>query len=306
MKNHESHNQASLPHNIGGHMLYRKEFDYDEDLNPIFVKTFDPSLISDKTKIPGMIAELDHEASMYDYVRSSGFEYLPEVIEYDHHSLRISAYLEQEGWHWNVPEDRVQAVEYSEDILAAIDEIDNIPIIGQSKFSSPRLFIENGWNKVLEPETNEKILDKIETEIPKLHDQSRKGAEELARIVKDGARDLADLAIEAYMRRDDHLGHFDARPSNIGWHPELGVKIIDWSWASNTSTNSDSTMFLIDAHKADFETRELPSFYDKFDRRHAALFIGYWLARSIAPAQDPNVRFHQFAAAATATTLIKD
>ena len=63
-------------------------------------------------------------------------------------------------------------------------------------------------------------------------------------------------------------------------------------------------MFIIDLHKAGIDVSDYLD--DNFDENHAKLLIGYWLARSAEPAYNNsgNVRFHQFASAVSAASLL--
>lgn len=297
-------NQPGVSPAIGGHMLYHKHIEITPEGVPIFVKAFDPNLLTMPEKGPGMQAELAHEARMYQYLHDQAFDRMPEDFSYADDTLRIRAYLPEDGWQWDVPSDLATASTYASEVLDTLDGLQSIPPLSTPHPSTTSLFVEKGWPLLRKPEHQALVTSKIDAFAPFLHTQSAEGAEALQRVLHTGVETLANLALTAAQQEHTQLGHFDARPSNIAWHPTEGVRIIDWSWASNTSPHSDSTMFLIDVHKADFETRNLPSFEIDFNRGHAALFIGYWLARCVMPAPDLTVRFHQFASAATAMTLL--
>lgn len=288
---------------IGGHMLYDKRFETGADGVSRFVKEFRLELLTDPTKADGMRAELAHEAALYQHLSSHGFADMPEDFEYEDHRLSIRAYLPEDGWLWEPPTDDT-VVQYAGDILDSLDSLADIAPLTISHESSTNLFLRKGWPKLFIPEVRNAVLSRMDMFEPHLHEFSRAGSLVLRDILVGSETDWPELATNAALRPATQLGHFDARPSNVAWHPEHGVRIIDWSWASNTVPHSDCTMFLIDLHKADIETRDLPDFERHFDLGHAALLIGYWLARSIAPGPDQNVRFHQFASAATAAALI--
>lgn len=287
----------------GGHMMYQKRFEFEDNGKLLFVKSFDPSVLTDESKIPSMIDGLDQEARGYLHARQYSYQHIPERITYEDRVLKITGYNPEE-WYWEVPKDDPYATDYNQEILATIDELRAIPRLDQKHKSTTNAFFNQGWPKIYDQDNSEKIAKRIEGFASDLHEKSQASAEKLVNIVRDRNLILANLALDAYHTSRDHLGHFDARPSNITWHPKQGVRLVDWSWSSNAGENSDSTMFIIDSQKAEFETRNLPEFSIQFSREYAALYIGYWLARSIEPTPDPTVRFHQIASSAVASSLI--
>ncbi len=290
---------------IGGHMLYDKRFEIGADGISRFVKEFRLELLTDPSKADGMRAELAHEATLYQHLAEHGFSDMPEDFDFDQtdHRLTIRAYKPEDGWLWDPPTNDT-VTKYADDILESLDSLAEIPPLTIPHESSSDLFLRKGWPKLFIPEVRDAVLARMDAFEPHLHDFSRAGSLVLRDILSGVETDWPELAQSAAARPATQLGHFDARPSNVAWHPEHGVRVIDWSWAANTVPHTDCTMFLIDLHKADVETRDLPGFDHHFDRGHAALLIGYWLARSITPGPDQNVRFHQFASAATAAALI--
>ena len=98
--------------------------------------------------------------------------------------------------------------------------------------------------------------------------------------------------------------HNDARQSNIAWHPEQGVRIVDWSWADPAPKNADATMFLIDLAKSG---HDVSGHLARFNRDYAVILAGFWLAHSTWQARDAGstVREHQVASAASALELIR-
>ena len=300
-QNIESGNNPPI---LGGHMLYEKYIDDPNSDLPLFVKAFNINLLTIPSKAKGMKEDLKREYDMYDYLASTEFRNIPEEFSYENDKLKISAYQPKNGWYWEVPKSSTYATYYSEDILETIDELKTIPPIDFEHESTTNHFYNNGWLKIFQRRNATRIINKIEESMPYLHANTVIGAEKLIDVINGYDLSLANKAEVAHQKPRTMLGHFDARPSNIAWHPTGGVKLVDWSWCANTSQNSDSTMFLIDVHKTDFETRNLDGFEKHFDENHAALFMGYWLLRCIAPAPDQTVRFHQLASAATAASII--
>jgi thiamine kinase-like enzyme len=100
-----------------------------------------------------------------------------------------------------------------------------------------------------------------------------------------------------------YFTHHDLRQANLAWHPQLGVKIIDWSWAGTGRKYSDTTTLLIDLHKSGHDVEK---YLDYFNPDHALTLIGFWLAHSLWPTKsdDDSVRFHQVVSAISAYNLL--
>lgn len=113
----------------------------------------------------------------------------------------------------------------------------------------------------------------------------------------------SDLVIKRSDIVPSVLNHHDARQANIAWHPEHGVRIVDWSWAEAGLVSGDSTMFLLDLTKAG---HDITPYMSQFNPIYAKLVLGYWLQRSQTqhPEGHDVVRMHKFISALKAARLL--
>jgi thiamine kinase-like enzyme len=96
------------------------------------------------------------------------------------------------------------------------------------------------------------------------------------------------------------FSHHDARQANIAWHPEHGVRVVDWSWAGYGLERADTTTFLIDLHKSGVDISSYMNNYS--NSTHTLLQAGFLLGHSLWPASPSSktVRAHQLISAASA------
>ncbi|MEK9196641.1 MAG: hypothetical protein AAB914_04695 [Patescibacteria group bacterium] len=285
----------------GGHMSYKKSI-HINDSEKIFVKTFVSVPDLTEKQSDHAVAYLQKENSIINQL--SAIDTVPEHSELISSSLIMPAYLEDLGWYWQAPEDQEFQEKYIDDILSAITEKESLQINFDSSIVAPsqKTFEENGWQKLAKiTDLETQVIDKIKQLKSKLHPTTFSSGYELV--------DDLDNLIAEYAPIDQKkltaFTHHDARQHNIAWHPELGVRIVDWSWAGVGLPNSDSTMFLIDLTKSEIDISQYLEKY--FNSQHAHTLIGYWLARSLEePSKsNPQVRLHQLASAITAYNLYK-
>lgn len=286
---------------LGGHMSYKKSI-HVNDSEKIFVKKFVQTADLTEVQSQHAIAYLQKENSIINQL--SAIDTVPEHAELISSSLILPAYLEDLGWHWQVPEDPEMREKYIDDILSALTEKESLKINFASSVVAPsqQTLEENGWQKLAKiADLESQVTDKLKQLKSKLHPMTFSSGYGLA-------DDLGDL-INKYKPIDSKdltaFSHHDARQHNIAWHPEHGVRIVDWSWAGIGLPSSDTTMFLIDLTKSEID---ISQYLDKyFNSQHAHTLIGYWLSRSLeAPNKsNPEVRLHQLASAITAYNLYK-
>jgi len=99
------------------------------------------------------------------------------------------------------------------------------------------------------------------------------------------------------------MAHNDARQSNIAWHENEGVRMVDWSWADPAPEHADTTMFLVDLAKSGHDVT--PYMYS-INKEYLVTLIGFWLAHSIWETRDGSttVREQQVASAVAAYQLL--
>lgn len=307
---------VSQPENIrpisASHMMYEKyTYSLQDSNESLFVKRFNPNLLSEPTKAAHLAQYLEKEGGHYQYLREYGFEYLPAIVTYSSDTLIMSAHLPEDGWLWDAPlEDTVELERYCLLAFTALRALSAIPAMEQpvqitnDHSTSMKSLHLDGFNRLGDADRRAKITQKLVRYMPQLHEHVKDGAalllELLAQPLSFWEGELLSYVSAPYTKQ----AHFDARQSNMAYHPEEGLSIVDWSWASPGPELGDSTMLIIDLYKAGVALPEYTR--DLFDPQHALLLIGYWLARSVesTPTTDDTVRFHQLASAATAATLL--
>lgn len=300
----------------GGHMAYQRFYVYrgPSPSPDLFVKAYDTSLFTDSKRALHSIEYLKKEALIYDYLNQNRYLNIPSntgLLPEGH--LFIEPLDTNNGWEWRAPTDT--SAKYIISVLDALTELQMIPV---PKDTSPKsdpydcdyffpqrimqVYQEEGCGSI----TDQKI-DTIQTLankwLPYIHDNFQSSAIELLRRIEA----LANAGARVFDNQQQiFFCHHDARQANIAWHPEKGVRLVDWSWADVGLKNADTTMFLIDMAKSGFE---VSGFLDQyFNPDHALILINHWLGRSTEPTRDgdPTVRFHQFTSAIVAYNLLSN
>lgn len=286
-----------------GHMAYDKRL-VSTAAGDYFVKTSDDRLLTDSYQAQRMWEYLVKEQFAYDLLAERDYPHRPEAQLQDR-SLILTAYKPEYGWHWEAPLDNPDA--YIRDVLGALADLQTLTlgpaVSALDPESAPACFIAEGWQAMDGPAI-ERIFSFMEAQQPHLYQRTQPGSHHLAQLLLSNERQWLTDQLTTYARQPvATVGHFDARQSNIAWHPDQGVRLVDWSWFSAGPPGSDSTMFLIDLHKSGIDVS--PYLAEHFDPQHALLLIGYWLMRSIQPATaGSSVRFHQLASAVSAGHLL--
>lgn len=286
----------------GGHMSYSKSV-YSNDSEKIFVKKFVARADLTKLQSTHAIAYLHKENKIINQL--SGLDISPEFSELiSSNSLILPAYTEESGWFWEAPEDTELLENYISSILSVLSEKESATVDFENVdiLPSQQTLESSGWQKLTKlPDLKSQITDKVAQFKSVLHPITVNSGHDLIENIGDlinQYRPVSSKELTAF-------SHHDARQHNIAWHPDLGVRIVDWSWAGLGLPNSDTTMFLVDLTKSGIDVSEYLDQY--FNPDHAHILIGFWLARALEPPSksNPEVRLHQLASAITAYNLIK-
>ncbi|OGL30471.1 hypothetical protein A3F37_01195 [Candidatus Saccharibacteria bacterium RIFCSPHIGHO2_12_FULL_41_12] len=284
-----------------GHMSYEKAI-YTNDSERIFVKKFVEDANLNPTQSAHAVAYLQKENTVINQL--STIDTVPEHAELIDGSLVLPAYTEELGWFWEAPEDEELRPKYIKEILNALFQKESVSVnLDESVVAPSQQTLERkGWQKLIKtPGLKPQVADKLKQHKTNLYPMTIASGQELLNnldnlMAKFKPIDATELTA---------FCHHDARQHNIAWHPFLGVRIVDWSWAGIGLPNSDSTMFLIDLTKSEIDISQYLDEY--FNPKHAYTLIGYWLARAIEPPNksNPEVRLHQLASAITAYNLLR-
>jgi 8-oxo-dGTP pyrophosphatase MutT (NUDIX family) len=284
-----------------GHMAY-KHYVARHNKTALFVKEHDPSQFNDPDREMHSRAYLEKEHHLYTCLSKSGFSSIPENIELvDSTALAMEYLSPDEGWYWRAPRESID--QYLTDSLQAFRHLqDNLPSTTEQYHDmvapSYRTFWQEGWDEI-DNQAEQRIVDKIRELSVGWREENVQKASLLSENLVDIKKYVSTLDRSPQL----FLAHNDARQSNIAWHPEKGVRLVDWSWADAAPQNADATMLLIDLAKSG---HDVSRYMDNFNHDFAVTLIGFWLAHSLWQTRDGSttVREHQVASAVTAYDLI--
>ena len=276
----------------GGHMGYTRLVASLPTGKRVFIKRHDAHKFTDTARAEHSKHYLHKEHHVYQQLAGVS-PHVPQQVELrDDHTLLLEAYDPRDGWHWKAPTDIDERRHYIEDIVGALRSIEpatyeSFPDVKPSYHT----IVDEGWGDY--PANRGRIIDK-------LTQSSVSGASELA----ENLDALYEQATSLPVPELTHFAHYDIRQSNLTWHPEHGVRIVDWSWADHAPRGMDITNFLIDLTKAGHAIDE---HLGDFNPDHALMLIGFWLGHSTwpTPTSDQTVREHQIGSAVAAYQLLK-
>lgn len=287
----------------GGHMAYHRYFIVDS-VNEYFVKAHDATKFTDKRREANSRQYLEKEAAYMRHIQEVAGEAVPQVHGVVDDALVLESLSQERGWYWRAPQNEDQREQYIQDVLGVFEQIEHAPVIPRRLIDSqPALdvFLKDGWQAL--PKKKPKLIKKASDWRSQLSSENQRY---FARLMNDMMFiEPAEVAQNlSKLNKKQVLSHHDARQANIAWHPDHGVKIVDWSWADPGVKGADSTMFLIDLAKSGHDVTQYMDTH--FDDDHAMLLLGYYLSRSLDDSFEGNgaVRFHQFASAVTTYRLL--
>ena len=276
----------------GGHMAYKHMLvgSSSQPRPTVFIKQHDPTQFDDPIREAHSRTYLEKEHAVYQHLSHHNFSHIPEQFELiGNQALLLPALSLEAGWQWRMPSNDAHRQNYIRQIIAALTDLQKIPIDDQSLLrDSHAIFLREGWRDftALRSQIEKRLL-----EIP--------GSELLLSNLEDYAADVDRLDSLV----PNVTTHHDLRQSNIAWHPDEGVRIVDWSWSAAGLPNADSTSFIIDLAKAGHDVSGLLEY---FNPDHAKILIGFWLAHSTRPAntQNDSVRTQQAVSAIHADRIL--
>ncbi len=280
----------------GGHMSYYRVIAKTK-VGDVFMKCHDKHSFSDPIREAHSRQYLHKEKHVYDHVEQHGFLHIPASVHLTHdHALHMEALTEHEGWRWRAPVDSLD--QYISQAFESFDRLEQIPLMDDfhdTDGASHDLLFDMGWCRY-DLDIKRQIAARLDRWHPQFHEHFRKTAVLLE-------RDIDMLHDTATPTMPEVFAHHDLRQANVAWHPEHGVKIVDWSWAGIGPKNCDATMLLIDLHKSG---HDVSNYMERFNKHHAHNLIGYWLAQCQLEPRMPysKVRFQQALSAISAYDLL--
>lgn len=287
----------------GGHMAYEHLIISGQDKS-IFVKTINLNKLHNQTDAKNLQKYIQKEKMYYDHLTDIAFSKLPSNIDFvDDKTLVMDALLDKDQWKWRIPKND-DSNKYIADILDTLSQLNNLDVpyhIDEYLGITPTHITlwDEGWAGI-----DDNKIRQINQKIESFNDMFRPESKNKIQNLLNNLSNLKDIA--AYSRKLDNLvlSHNDARQSNIAWHPDQGVKIVDWAWAGLAPEKADSTMFLIDLAKSGYDVDKYLS--EHFDKNHATTLIGFWLNHCMQsnPNDSETIRFQQVVSALAAYELI--
>lgn len=293
----------TVTHLQAGHMAYHHYVTTYTNNDSAFVKQHDPAFFTDPSREAHSRLYLEKEHATYKHLASQGFTAIPRRVEFiDNTILAMDHLAEADGWQWRLPTENSDA--YISDILKEFSNLQAIDPTELTQFHekitpSYKTFWREGWDDI-----DDITADKIAKRVAYFANEWKDDQKIIAKRLVDSLQKLKTQASQRSRTPTLFMAHNDARQSNIAWHPEHGVKIIDWSWADAAPQNADATMFLIDLAKADYPTE---NYHQYINPDFAHTLIGFWLAHSIWETRDASltVREHQVASACAAFAILE-
>lgn len=284
----------------GGHMSYERLLINSDEHGLQFAKLHNASLFTDPVRERHSREYLVKEQAMLSHLRAQDFAHVPSHSRLvDDHSLVMEGLPPEDGWYWRAPTE--ESERYTTDILAVLDELEHIEHpthFFNSHAPAREAFIEEGWQS-LDTHRFHLVGLTLQRLQAHLHPHMQPAAQELAHQLP--RLRVTPLPLDAA----SSFCHHDLRQANVAWHPDHGVRLVDWSWADAGLEKADQTSLLIDLHKSGHDVKRYLATH--FNPDHAHVLLGFLLARSIAPAcgSESEVRFHQAVSAVSAFDLLR-
>jgi hypothetical protein len=277
----------------GGYMQYDKWI-VESDGKCVFTK----DCPRDNHRTHELLRYIKKEAGVMAHLRRNGFTHLPHSSLFHDNRLIMDAIRREDDWQWQLDQHFIDTqMGYT---LEALGELESMPLPPSTYDfeDSYTSFVEEGWN-VFDETTHRALIDTYATLAATLSPQSEAAAQELL-VIAPELRSLAKMLPrpEAFV-----FCHHDIRESNFAWHPNGGLRIIDWSWAGPGLPGSDATRLLIDLHKNGLN---VDAYRRYISPEHCLNLIGFWLTRSTLPNQGADgLREQQFISALNAYELLR-
>lgn len=240
---------------------------------------------------------IEKEAGIMAHLRRSGFRHVPEKSAIRGNQLAMEAFRPEDGWQWQMEEATMG--KYLKEVFEAFDELGEIPLPPDTTDveDSYDSILGEGWG-MFDQGTYRDLVIKYPSLLEALPDNARQSAEKL--LVEVPA--LKELVETMPTSERSVLCHYDIRQANFAWHPEKGVKFIDWSWGGPGLPNADATSLLIDLHKNGYDITE---YLGHISPEHCINMIGFWLRRATLPNKGAEgLREQQFMSAVSAYELL--
>lgn len=286
----------------GGHMSYRRSLLEHSEHGMMFIKAHDPKLHTDPTRSDNAWRYLQREANVMHHLRRANAPYIPDHSRLlPDTGLIMQGFAPHHGWRWKAPKGTMIG-RYIDEALEAAEHLQSQPPPPADGIKpSHTTFHEEGWLQLQNPEVRQQVTQCLQITALTMRPETAAVALSLC--------DEIDALVRIYEQPADdqmvYFTHHDFRQSNLAWHPDHGIKIVDWSWAGAGPRHADSTALLIDLAKSGHDTS--PYTVQYLNKDYALSLIGFWLTHSALPPSPhggEQVRLQQAVSATTAYQLL--
>mgnify|MGYP001006133694 CR=1 FL=1 len=236
-------------------------------------------------------------------------------LDGDGHVLMTSSYTSADGWLWRSPAEKSIAEQYISAVVAAVRELEKTELphevieeLQLQPFTTAELGLDDGIDKIIAGAgIRRQLIDNYRTLLPKQSKVNQRRCQKMIDLLGESDK-LVDISVRAKRfakQPEDCFNHSDVRSDNLAFHPQTGeLKLVDWNWASYAPQGSGATEFLIDMAR---HGHDVTPWLGELNTGMLAVFVGFYLIRSLKPPLQPgdNLRQMQALSAAVAYDLLE-
>ena len=236
-------------------------------------------------------------------------------LDGDGHVLMTSSYASADGWLWRPPAEKSVAKRYISAVVTATRELEKTELphevieeLQLQPFTTAELGLDDGIDKIIAGAgIRRQLIDNYRTLLPKQSKVNQRRCQKMIDLLGESDK-LVDISVRAKRfakQPEDCFNHSDVRSDNLAFHPQTGeLKLVDWNWASYAPQGSGATEFLIDMAR---HGHDVTPWLGELNTGMLAVFVGFYLIRSLKPPLQPgdNLRQMQALSAAVAYDLLE-
>lgn len=212
-------------------------------------------------------------------------------LDSDGHVLMTSSYASADGWLWQPPAEKSVAKRYISTIVTATRELEKTELphkvieeLQLQPFTTAELGLDDGIDRIIaEADIRRQLIDNYQKVLPEQSEVNQRRCQKMIDLLGESDK-LVDISVRAKRfakQPEDCFDHSDVRSDNLAFHPQTGeLKLVDWNWASYAPRGSGATEFLIDMAR---HGQDVTPWLDELNAEMLAVFVGFYLIRSLKP-----------------------
>ena len=226
-----------------------------------------------------------------------------------------SSYASAGGWFWRPPAEKSVAKRYISAVVTAIRELEKTELphemveeLQLQPFTTAELGLDDGIDRIIaEADIRRQLIDNYQKVLPEQSEANQRRCQKMIDLLSR-SDELADISVRAKQfakQPEDCFNHTDVRSDNLAFQPQTGeLKLVDWNWASYAPRGSGATEFLVDMAR---HGHDVTPWLGELNTEMLAVFVGFYLIRSLKPPLQPgdNLRQMQALSAAAAYDLLE-